>query len=67
MIEVGSIAGVKKENMHFIPGEGPPPPGILADNLGNVLQYVALIAHFYNIPLEDIARHQVLKLETLSK
>lgn len=60
--EAGTIA---EFNQKFTPVYEP--SGLLADMLGNILQNVALIARFYQIPLDDIVRHQALKLETLSR
>lgn len=58
--EAGEVAGLRKR---FLRDEGNVSYEKLTKELGDVLWYVAMIAHKYNLSLEDVATDNIKKLE----
>jgi len=58
--EAGEVAGKRKR---FLRNEGNTDTDDLTKELGDVLWYVTMIAHRYNITLEDIAATNISKLK----
>lgn len=58
--EAGEVAGLRKR---FLRDEGNIDYKTLIHELGDVMWYVALIAHKYNIDLNDVAVENIKKLD----